>query len=230
MSLGARSWPDQGHRPAAALGNAERLRGAWRRHRRRLLRWSPVALVVLAVAIGGPLVATYQPLQPGETGGGSFPGLPTAASMRWVTKYIPEPDAPELYIAPQRGPFVLSGSVFNNGPFPVTILGVTQAPGSPFTPAGPVRYLTGDEQSRTHVLHDITLAPGLAKTIVIGMPLRIAYCADRRMYTGEDVFLVKERFLGFTRTVPIPFVDYGRPVLTNAPGGQSGTPGTFCGD
>lgn len=48
-------------------------------------------------------------------------------------------------------------------------------------------------------------------------------------YTGEDVFLVKERFLGFTHTVPIPFVDYGRPVVTNAPGGQSGTPGTFCG-
>jgi len=182
---------------------------------------------VLAVAIGLPLVATYQPLQPGETGGGSFPGLPTAASMRWVTKYIA--NGPELYVAPQRGTFALSGSVVNGGPFPVTILGVTQAPGSPFTPAGPVRYLTGDEQSRTHVLRDLTLAPGLAKTIIIGMPLRIAYCADRRVYTGEDVFLVKERFLGFTHTVPIPFVDYGRPVVTNAPGGQSSTPGTFCG-
>jgi hypothetical protein len=60
--------------------------GAWRRQRRRVLRWSPVALVVLTAATGVPLVATYQPLQPGETGGGSFPGLPTAAGMRWVTK------------------------------------------------------------------------------------------------------------------------------------------------
>jgi hypothetical protein len=51
-----------------------------------VLRWSPVALVVLTAATGVPLVATYQPLQPGETGGGSFPGLPTAAGMRWVTK------------------------------------------------------------------------------------------------------------------------------------------------
>jgi hypothetical protein len=60
------------------------------------------------------------------------------------------------------------------------------------------------------------------------MPLRIDYCADRRNYTGEDVFLVQERFLGFTHTVPIPFVDYGRPVITNAPGDGHSGPGTFC--
>ncbi len=40
--------------------------------------------------------------------------------------------------------------------------------------------------------------------------------------------MVTVRFLGFTHTVPIPWVDYGRPVVTNAPGGQPGHPGTFC--
>jgi hypothetical protein len=63
---------------------------------------------------------------------------------------------------------------------------------------------------------------------MIGMPLRIGYCAGRRAYAGEDTFLMTERFLGFTRTVPLPFVDYGRPVVTNAPGGQPGPAGTFC--
>jgi hypothetical protein len=228
MSLGARSWPDQERRSSAASGTGGRLRGAWRRHRRRLLWWSPAALVALAGAIGLPLVATYQPLQDGNTGGGSFPGLPTATSMRWISQYIPMADGPELYVAPQRGPFALSGSVVNLGSFPVTILGVAQAPGSPFTPAGPVRYATQwMTPPRQHVLHDITLAPG--QGIIIGMPLRIAYCADRRMYTGESVFLVTERFLGFTHTVPIPLVG-GPPVVTNAPGDQRGTPGTFCSD
>jgi hypothetical protein len=232
MSLGARSWPDQKRRSSTASNNREGLRGAWRRHRRRLLWWSPVALGALAAAIGVPLAATYQPLQQGETGGGSFPGLPSATSMRWIYKYIPAAEAPELYVAPQRGPFALSGSVVNYGSFPVTILGVSQAPGSPFTAAGPVRYLTSAQwdltSPRRQVLHDVTLAPGQA--IIIGMPLRIAYCADRRMYAGDDMFLVTERFLGFTHTVPIPYVGYGRPVITNAPGGQRGAPGTFCGE
>lgn len=226
MSLGARSWPDQGNRATAASGNASRLRGAWRRLRRRLLRWSPVALVVLIVAIGLPLVATYQPLQDGNTGGGSFPGLPSATTMRLITKYMV--NGSELYIAPQRGAFALAGSVVNRGPFPVTILGVSQAPGSPFSPAGPVRYATQwMTPPRRHVLHDITLTPG--QGFMIGMPLRIAYCADRRMYTGETVFLVTERFLGFTHTMAIPFLG-GPPVVTNAPGDRHGTPGTFCSD
>jgi ADP-ribose pyrophosphatase YjhB (NUDIX family) len=42
MSLAARSWPDQGRRQVAA-GDARGLRGVWRRHRRRLLWWSPAA-------------------------------------------------------------------------------------------------------------------------------------------------------------------------------------------
>lgn len=230
MSVGARSLPDRGRRQAAASGDASGLRGAWRRHRRRLLWWSPVALIALAAAILVPLAASYQPLQPRGGGGASFPGLRTAAGLRWVSRYIPARYAPELYVPVQRGPFALAASVINTGPFPVTITGVSQQAGSPFTAAGPARYLTPAETNMDHppqhVLRDITLAPG--QGIMIGMPLRIEYCADRRTYTGEDVYLLTESFLGFTRTVPLPFTDYGRPVVTNAPGGQPGPAGTFC--
>lgn len=233
MSLAARSWQDQGwwRRQAPPGDYARRPRGFWRRHRRWLLWWAPVALVVLAASILTLLAASYQPLKPGGSGGGSFPGLHTGVGIRWVSRYIP--DGPELYVPPQRQPFALSGSLVNRGSFPVTIVGVRQPSDSPFTAAGPARYLTGGEWNGynlehppRHLLRDITLAPG--EGIMIGMPLRIAYCADRRSYVGEDVFLVTERFFGFTHTVPIPFVDYGSPVVTNGAGGRSGAPGTFC--
>jgi len=203
----------------------------WRRHRRRLLWWSPVTLIALVVGTFALLAASYQPLQPLGEGGGSFPGLRTGAGIRWVYQYIP--NGPELYVPPQRGSFALGGSVANRGSFAVTIVGVRQPAGSPFTAAGPARYLTRAEWNQAvftnapgHVLHDLTLGPG--QGIMIGLPLRIAYCADRRSYAGEDVFLVTERFLSFTRTVAIPFFELGRPVVTNAPGGRPGTPGTFC--
>jgi hypothetical protein len=229
MSLGPRSWPDQERRAVAVPGGSGRLRGAWRRHRRRLLWWSPAALIALAAAILVPLAASYQPLQPGGAGGGSYPGLRIGAGIRWVSKYLL--NGPELYVPPQRGSFGLAASVRNTGSFPVTIVRISQPPGSPFTAAGPARYMTpGEWENFTHpprhVLRDITLAPGQA--IMIGIPLRIAYCADRRDYAGDDVFLLTERSFGFTHTVPIPFVDYRRPIITNAPGGQRGAPGTFC--
>ncbi len=225
MSLGAPVWPEYRRSPWAGAGP---LRRFLRRHRRRLLRWSPVALIVLAAAILLPLAVTYQPLQPGGAGGISFPGLRTGTGIRWVSQYIP--NGPYLYVPVQRRPFALTASVVNLGSFPVTIAGVWQQPGSPFSPAGPVRYLTEAEWNLAHpgrhVLHDVTLAPG--QGIMIGMPLRMRYCADRRNYAGQDVFMVTVRFLGFTHTVPIPWVDYGRPVVTNAPGGQPGHPGAFC--
>jgi hypothetical protein len=231
MSLAAQSGQDQWLRQAAPAGDARSVPGIWRRHRRRLLWLSTVALIALAASILTLLAASYQPLRPGGAGGGSFPGLRTGAGIRWVSQYIP--GGPELYVPTQRGPFALAGSVVNRGSFAVTIVGVRQPPGSPFTAAGPVRYLTSAEWNLANFTHppryllrDVTLAPG--QGIMIGMPLRIEYCADRRSYAGGDVFLVTERFLGFTRTVPMPFVDYGRPVITNAPGGQPGPPGTFC--
>lgn len=188
-------------------------------------------LIAVAVAIAAPWAATYQPLQPADNISASFPGLRTATGMRSVYQYIPLPNAPELYVPPQPEPFGLSATVVNTGSFPVTIVGVSQPAGSPFSAAGPVRYLTLAEQNSNarpprHLLRDYTLGPG--QGITIGIPLRIGYCADRRSYVGADVYLLAERFLGFTSTVPLPFEDWGRPVLTNAPGGQPGPPGTFC--
>jgi hypothetical protein len=190
-----------------------------------------VALIALVAGIFTLLAASYQPLEPAGEGGGSFPGLPTGAGIRWVYQYIP--DGPELYVPPQRGSFALGGSVANRGSFAVTIVGVREPAGSPFTAAGPARYLRPSEWNQAvmthaprHVLRDVTLGPG--QGIMIGLPVRIGYCADRRSYVGEDVFLVTERFLGFTRTVAIPFFEVGRPVVTNAPGDRPGAPGTFC--
>ena len=74
------------------------------------------------------------------SGGGSFPGLRTGTSIRCVSQYIPNGPCP--YVPVQRRPFALVGSVVNRGSFPVTIMGVSRAPGSPSSPAGPVRYLT----------------------------------------------------------------------------------------
>ncbi len=187
---------------------------------------------MVAVTVFALLAARYQPLREGGAGGGSFPGLRIGTGIRWVSQYIP--GGPELYVPPQHGSFGLAGSVVNSGSFPVTIVGVGQVPGSPFTAAGPARYLTSAGWNRAelgrsvrHVLRNVTLAPGAG--LMIGMPLRFAYCASRRSYAGEDVFIVTERFLGFTHAVLIPFVDYGRPVVTNAPGGQPGPPGSYCG-
>jgi hypothetical protein len=177
------------------------------------------------------LAASYQPLRPGSTGGGSFPGLPDGVGIRWVSQYIP--NGPELYVPPQRGPFALAGSVVNSGSVTITIVGVQQAPGSPFAAAGPARYLTDDESNGNltsfprHDLRNVMLAPG--QGLVIGMPLRIIFCASRTSYVGADVFLVTEKVLGFTHTVPIPFVAYGSPVVTNGSGDRPGPAGTFCG-
>jgi hypothetical protein len=230
VSLAARSWPGQLGGPAAG-GEARSWRDWWRRHRRWLASCAPAGVVVAAVAMSGLFAAGYQPLREGGAGGGSFPGLRTGAGIRWVSQYIA--GGPELYVPPQRGAFALAGSVVNSGSFPVTIVGVSQVSGSPFTAAGSARYLTGAGwrlanlgRPVRHLLRDVTLAPG--EGIMIGMPLRIAYCASRRSYTGEDVFVVKEKFLAFTHAVLIPFVDYGRPVITNAPGGQPGRPGSYC--
>jgi hypothetical protein len=42
-------------------------------------------------------------------------------------------------------------------------------------------------------------------------------------------FLVRERFFVFTQTFSVPFLEYDSTVVTNAPAGHPGAPGTFCG-
>ncbi|MHB1594868.1 MAG: hypothetical protein ACYCO9_09820 [Streptosporangiaceae bacterium] len=189
--------------------------------------WSPVALIAIAAVVATGLASRYQPLRPGNGTVGSFPGLAAARGIRWVSRYLPED---ELYVPVQKGRFALSFSLVNPGPFAVTIVGVTQSPGSPFSAAGPVRYLTDAQccgatvtRPPRQVLHDVTLRPGHG--IMIGMPLRFRYCAGHDQWVTDDSYLITERFAGFTRTVSMAT---GFTIVTNGSGGSQGPPGTFC--
>jgi hypothetical protein len=225
MSSAARM--GQGRRPGqAADGDRPDRPGGFCRRHRTVLWLVPVILVAAAAVVLAALAASYQPLAGGSSGGGSFPGLRTGAGLRWLRGGPSE----QLYVPPQRGTFALGGSVDNDGSWPVTIVGVFQAAGSPFTAAGQAVYISGQDpnplQPRVRVLHDLRLGPG--QSIEVGMPLRTPYCAYRRPDIGVPSFLIKERFLVFTRIVAIPYLPDGSPVVTNAPGSRAGAPGTFC--
>jgi hypothetical protein len=226
MSSAARTGQGRGPCPAAGGDRPDRPGGLRRRH--RMVLWLvPVILVAAAAAVLAALAGSYQPLAGGSSGGGSFPGLRTGTGLRW----LPGGPSEQLYVPPQRGTFALGGSVDNDGSWPVTIVGVYQPSGSPFTAAGQAVYIGGQDpnplQPRVRVLRDVRLGPG--QSIEVGMPLRTAYCAYRRPYIGMPSFLIKERFLVFTRIVAIPYLPDGSPVVTNAPAGRAGAPGTFCG-
>jgi hypothetical protein len=222
----ARTWEGRGPGQAVGGDRPGRRRGLWRRYR---VLWLlvPVILVAAAAVVLAALAASYQPLGGGTSGGGSFPGLRTGVGLRW----LPGGPAEQLYVPPQRGAFALGASVYNNGPWPVTIVGVYQPSGSPFTAAGPVVYISGQDpnplQPLVRMLHHVRLAPG--QSMEVGMPLRTLYCADRRSYMDVPAFLVKERFLVFTHTVAIPFLADGSAVVTNPPAGHAGPPGPSCG-
>ena len=226
MCSAAGSWQHHGQSQIAAAADGRYLCGGFWSRRRRLLWLVPLGVLAVAAAVLATLAANYQPLGPGGSGGGSFPGLPTGEGLRWLPG-----SGDALYVPPQRGTFALAGSVYNDGSWPVTIVAVSQWPGSPFTAAGAAVYVSARDpnplQPRVRVLRDVTLSPG--QTIEVGMPLRTLYCADRRSYMDVPVFLVKERFFVFTRTVAIPLIDYDSPVVTNQPSRQPGAPGTFCG-
>jgi hypothetical protein len=198
------------------------------RHRRQLLLLllTPVALLTVAAGVLALLAAHYQPLSSGGSGGGSFPGLPLGTGIQWVNGG-PEED---LYVPPQRGTFALSSTLVNTGSFPVTIEAVTQLPGSPLIPAGPVLYFVSAlqnelQQARGRVLRNVTIAPG--QEITIGMPLRTWRCAYRHENTGVASFLIRERFLIFTQTVALPLIG-GPEVIMNTPGSEPGDPNTVC--
>lgn len=170
MSLSAGRLSDHGHLvPPAAFERADR-RGGLRRCRRLLLLLSPVAVVAAAAIVLAVLASSYQPVGPGSSGGGSFPGIPAGAGIHWENG-LAVPTA-ELYVPPQRGTFALAGSIRNNGTYPVIIEAVTQPPGSPLIPAGLVLYNRGGALAPVHGLRNLTLGP--AQGIEIGMPLRTA--------------------------------------------------------
>lgn len=112
------------------------------------------------------------------------PGLRSGTGLHWIFTYLPRP---ALYVPPQRGTFALSGSVRNNGSFPVTIEAVYPPPGAPLAAVGPVRYLgPGDVNVPTRtgppVLRSVVLGPSQA--IEVGMPLRVRGQADPHSHSS----------------------------------------------
>jgi hypothetical protein len=189
-----------------------------------------MSIVVLAAAVVTAvlLAAHYQPLTDGGAGGGSFPGLPLGAGIRWVDGAGQE----DLYVPPQRGTFALSFTLVNDGTHPVTIEAVTQQSGSPLIAAGPVLHFAETPQNEQksapgRVLDDLTLRPG--QEVMVGMPLRTSRCGYRQLKTIVTTVLVRERFFIFTRTIPFPIIgNTGDPVLVNTPGGRPGDPNAIC--
>lgn len=80
MSSAAGSRQDRGEREDGAAGDRH-VRGGFLRRRRLLLWFAPVAVLSAAAAVLAVQAASYQPLGPGGSGGGSFPGLRTGVGF-----------------------------------------------------------------------------------------------------------------------------------------------------
>ena len=199
--------------------------------RRRRFRWwwllPPAALVIAAAAtVLTMLAATYQPLVPGDLSGPNLiPGMPKAQGARWVNTFGASPG--DLYFPPQQGTFTVSASIRNAGTHAVTIESIS-LPNQTATlfQAGPVQYALGfREVTVAHVLRNVTLRPG--DSIYIGIPVRSGPCGERSGWTWQDSFLVRERFLSFTHTVPLPFISDGRTLILHSLSHPGGTD-AFC--
>jgi hypothetical protein len=59
------------------------------------------------------------------------------------------------------------------------------------------------------------------------MPLRMWPCGIRDGIDDISSFLVRERFLIFTHTVAVPFIEGGQ-IVTHFPAGKPGEPNTLC--
>lgn len=193
---------------------------------------APGGLVVAVLAILTALAATYQPIAfRMEPGGNLIPGLPEGKGLRGVNNFgLVHRD---LYVPPQRGPFTIDATITNTGTYAVTIEAVMLLrPGGrywPVSPAGPVRYSLaegGQQQPTVHLLRNVTLGPG--DQINVGIPVRSAPCASKRNWTSIVGFLVRERFLWFTRTVPMPVNPEDGLLIMHTPGGHPGEPNVFC--
>jgi hypothetical protein len=211
--------------------------GSRRRHpwRRRILLGLG-AFLVAAVVVLAILAGTYQPVQFGDAGGGSFAGLPAGTGLRAVNTFGGVTG--ETYVPPQLGVFTIGESIQNSGPEPVTIEAVSilspqdqafQTRGErpwPLTPAGSAAW-TSDKYSLDQKppfsgssVAGLSLAPG--QMIRVGIPVRMSgTCYDRDGWTGTDVFYVKERFLFFTQWVAVKFQS---PYLLREPSYPGGEP------
>ena len=99
----------------------------------------------------------------------------------------------------------------------------------PVSPAGPVRYSLADggpQLPTVGLLRNVTLGPG--DQINIGIPVRSAPCASKTDWTQIVGFMVRERFLWFTRTVPMPVTEEDGLLIMHTPGGHPGDPNVFC--
>ena len=204
--------------------------------RRGRFRWwwllPPAALAVAAAIILTALAATYQPIAfRMEMGGNLIPGLPEAKGLRGVNTFgLAHHD---LYLPPQRGLFTIDATITNTGTYAVTIEAVMlPRPGGrywPVSPAGPVRYSLADggpQLPTVGLLRNVTLGPG--DQINIGIPVRSAPCASKTDWTQIVGFMVRERFLWFTRTVPMPVTEEDGLLIMHTPGGHPGDPNVFC--
>jgi hypothetical protein len=202
--------------------------------RRRLLLLALGALLAAAVVVLAILAGTYQPVQYGDSGGGTLPGMPAAKGIQTVNTFGNAQG--ETYVPPQLGVFTITETIQNTGPQPVTIEAVSilspaeqanQArgiPPSPLTPAGPVRWQNmiphqPAPTSGTSVA-GLSLRPG--QDIYVSIPVRLSgTCYEPGSYDTTGALYVKERFLAFTHWVAITF---DTPFIFRHPSNPGGEP------
>ncbi|HEY2549057.1 MAG TPA: hypothetical protein VGI64_00615 [Streptosporangiaceae bacterium] len=209
--------------------------GGKRRRLPRRIRWGLGGLGIIAIAglITIAIAAKhYQPLSYGssENDAELYPGMPSGQGIRLVNTVGNLHE--DFYIPPQRGAFSLFVDVSNNGSYPVTIEAVT-VPASGLRLAGPVRYsvpgMGGSDiipPPQSRLLHDFVLRPG--GEMFIGLLVRTSPCASRDSWQSLPSFKVQMRFLGFTRSVALPWGMQGDSLIMHQPAGGPGDPGTVC--
>ena len=202
---------------------SSRFRGMW--------LWTLIAALVIAVAaiVVSVRASAYQPLGLWNLMGG-FPGMHRAVGMRAVNTFGGQTG--DLYIPPQHRTFAAPVSLFNSGPFAVTIEAVSMAPPHLDYPwalasAGPVLYWTGRMTTGTPdpglPIAGLVLKPGEGRGIYVAVPVRTPRCYIPRAFQVLDYFYVKESFGPFTKWVRIPL---DQPFLLNAPAGPPNQPGS----
>lgn len=208
------------------------LEGGERRRRRRwpwVVGSGFVVLMLIAFGILVRFAAGYQPLRFGGMSGSHYQGLPVGHGIRDVNTFLGQTG--QEYVPLQGGAFSILTSLSNNGPYSVTVLAVSVQGASegfhwPLTPAGAVRYrpLYEPETLKAGTLaKPFSLAP--QQYVVIGIPVRFSdFCTEPGAWTSLDHYWVEERFLSFSKWVPISI---GQTILMNEPLARSAG-GTHC--